>query len=124
MLRLKAGVRFAQTHNLRVAIKSSGHDYLGRSTAKNSLLFWTRNFNNITFHDSFKVGDHDMGSAVTVGSGVVFHTLYAVAKAHGKIIVGGSGATIAAAGGYLQGAGHSLLSPLHGLGADNALGIS
>lgn len=63
-----------------------------------------------------------MGSAVTVGSGVQFHTIYEAAKAKGKIVVGGTGASIVAAGGYLQGAGHSYISPLHGLGADNALG--
>lgn len=115
-------MRFAQTHNLRVAVKSSGHDHLGRSTAKNSLLLWTRYFQDITFHDSFKVGGEDQGSAVTVGSGVALNTLYQATKARGKIFVGGHAATVAVAGGYIQGAGHSALSPKFGLAADNALG--
>jgi FAD/FMN-containing dehydrogenase len=117
-------VRFAQAHNLKVAIKASGHDYLGRSTAKNSLLLWTRYFEVITFHDSFMVGVKDQGSAVTVGSGVGLHTLYQATKVEGKIFVGGTAANVVAAGGYVQGAGHSALGPLYGLAADNALGTA
>jgi FAD/FMN-containing dehydrogenase len=120
----QAGVRFAQKHNLKVAIKASGHDLLGRSTAKNSLLLWTRHFQDITFHDSFVVGGKDMGSAVTVGSGVGLHTLYEATKSQSKIFVGGTAASVVQAGGYVQGAGHSTLSPLFGLAADNALGAT
>ncbi|KAF8576042.1 hypothetical protein K439DRAFT_1419237 [Ramaria rubella] len=116
-----SSVRFAQTHNLKVAVKASGHDYLGRSTAKNSFLLWTREFQNIMFHDSFEVGDKNVGSAVTVGSGVTLRTLYQAAKKQGKIFVGGTAATVVAAGGYVQGAGHSALGPTFGLAADNAL---
>ncbi|KAF8577474.1 FAD-binding domain-containing protein [Ramaria rubella] len=118
---IQAGIRFASTHNLKVAVKASGHDYLGRSTAKNSFLLWTRNFQNITFHDSFAVGGENMGPAVNVGSGVGLHTLYQAAKTQGKIFVGGTAATVVAAGGYVQGAGHSALAPTFGLAADNTL---
>ncbi|VDB84461.1 unnamed protein product [Peniophora sp. CBMAI 1063] len=103
---LQAGIAFASQHDLRVAVKSSGHDYLGRSTARNSLLLWTQYFQNIEFNESFTVGGDDMGSAVTVGSGMV---------------VGGSAATVSAGGGYTQGAGHSVFSPAYGLAADNTL---
>ncbi|KAF8528284.1 FAD-binding domain-containing protein [Gautieria morchelliformis] len=118
---IQAGVRFAQAHNLKIAIKASGHDYLGRSTAKNSILMWTRNFQNITFHDSFQVGQKIMGSAVTVGSGVGMQTLYMAAKAQGKIFSGARANTAVLAGGYVQGAGHAPLAPTLGLAADNAL---
>ncbi|KAJ7158098.1 FAD-binding domain-containing protein [Mycena filopes] len=101
---IQAAIKFAATHNLRVAIKSSGHDYLGRSTAPQSLLIHTNKLTNITFTDAFFVGAQNMGFAVTVGPG---------------ISVGGSAATVCAAGGYLQGAGHSTLSPSFGLAADN-----
>lgn len=117
-------MRFAQIHNLKVAIKASGHDLLGRSTAKGSLLLWTRHLEDITFHDSFRVGRNDKGSAVTTGSGVGLHTLYQACKARGKIYVGGVSANVVPAGGYVQGAGHSALGPLLGLAADNVLGKS
>ncbi|KAJ7158101.1 FAD-binding domain-containing protein [Mycena filopes] len=95
---IQAAIKFAATHNLRVAIKSSGHDYLGRSTAPQSLLIHTNKLTNITF---------------------TRRTVYQESKAHGRISVGGSAATVCAAGGYLQGAGHSTLAPSFGLAADN-----
>ncbi|KAJ6554344.1 FAD-binding domain-containing protein [Mycena capillaripes] len=118
---IQAALKFATTHNLRVAIKSSGHDYLGRSTARNSLLIRTSKFQNISFTDSFFVGSEDMGSAVTMGTGVYSNTVYEHGKANGKVALGGLAATICTAGGYVQGGGHSPLSPTFGLASDNAL---
>jgi FAD/FMN-containing dehydrogenase len=118
----QAAVKFASAYNLRLAVKASGHDYLGRSTAPNSLLIRTSHFQNIAFTDAFYVGTQNLGSAVTVGSGVHLQDLYAQAKNQGKVVVGGSAATVVAAGGYLQGGGHSALAPLFGLAADNVLG--
>ncbi|KAJ7132689.1 FAD-binding domain-containing protein [Mycena filopes] len=116
---VQAAVKFASTHNLRLAIKSSGHDFLGRSTAPQSLLIHTSKLSNVSFTDKFFVGATNMGAAVTVGSGVHLGDLYQQSKAQGRIVVGGTAATVCAAGGYLQGAGHSALSPTFGLAADN-----
>ncbi|KAI0248044.1 FAD-binding domain-containing protein [Lactifluus subvellereus] len=118
---IQAGIRFAQDHDLRVVIKSSGHDYLGRSTARNSLLLWTAYFKTITFTEEFPIAGADQGPAVTVGSGVGLKTIYTAAKAQNKMFVGGSAVTVSAAGGYTQGAGHSAFSPIYGLAADNPL---
>ncbi|KAJ7292570.1 hypothetical protein C8J57DRAFT_1490077 [Mycena rebaudengoi] len=95
---IQAAVKFASAHNLRLVIKASGHDHLGRLTAPRSLLIHTANLHNFTHTDAFMM-----------------------AKANGKIIVGGGAATVVAAGGFLQGAGHSALSPAFGLAADHAL---
>ncbi|SJL12448.1 related to isoamyl alcohol oxidase [Armillaria ostoyae] len=118
---VQIGLAFSSAHNLRLAVKASGHDYLGRSTAQNSLLISTHKFQNITFSENFTVSGHNGGSAVTVGSGVPFNTLYQAAKEQGKILVGAASATVVAAGGYFQGGGHSALAPLLGLAADNVL---
>ncbi|PBK73639.1 FAD-binding domain-containing protein [Armillaria solidipes] len=118
---VQIGVAFSSIHNLRLAVKASGHDYLGRSTTRNSLLISTHKFQNITFAENFTVSGHNEGSAVTVGSGVPLNTLYQTAKEQGKILVSGVAATVVAAGGYIQGGGHSALSPLLGLAADNVL---
>ncbi|KAK0225640.1 FAD-binding domain-containing protein [Armillaria fumosa] len=118
---VQIGIAFSSIHNLRLAVKASGHDYLGRSTARNSLLISTHKFQNITFAENFTVSGHNEGSAVTVGSGVPLNALYQAAKEQGKILVGGVAATVVAAGGYIQGGGHSALSPLLGLAADNVL---
>ncbi|KAK7058069.1 FAD-binding domain-containing protein, partial [Favolaschia claudopus] len=118
---VQAAVKFANSHNLRLTIQSSGHDYLGRSTAPNSLLIHMAKFTDLVFSDAFVVDGKDVGSAVTVGPGVHLQDIYARSRAHGKIAIGGTAATVCAAGGYLQGAGHSALSPLLGLSADNTL---
>lgn len=118
----QAGVTFAVQHNLKVAIKASGHDFLGRSTAKGSLLLWTHGLRNISFSDNFVLNGTDLGNVVTVGSGIPLNLLYEEAKSANKFVVGGSTASVVLAGGYVQGAGHSAFSPLFGLAADNALG--
>ncbi|KAF8888645.1 FAD-binding domain-containing protein [Infundibulicybe gibba] len=118
---IQKGVDFARANNLRLAVKASGHDFLGRSTAKNSLLISTHKLQSIQFTDDFRVGGKSKGTTVTVGSGVSLATLYKAAKSKGKIVVGGTAATVAAAGGYVQGGGHSSLSPTFGLAADNTL---
>ena len=115
-------MKFASKHNLRLVVKSSGHDYLGRSTAPDSLLIRTSNFQNVSFTDAFFVGKKNMGSAVTFGSGLHANLLYQHTKANGKTVVAAFAGTVSPAGGYLQGAGHSPLSPAFGLAADNALG--
>ncbi|KKZ57994.1 hypothetical protein EMCG_05546 [[Emmonsia] crescens] len=95
-------VRFARKHNLRLAIKASG----------------------ITFADNFmpkgcKKGGK--GTAVTLGAGVVLSNLYKALFEKGVIAVVGLAHTVAAPGGYIQGGGHSPLSPWKGMASDNAL---
>ncbi|KAF7349910.1 FAD-binding domain-containing protein [Mycena venus] len=118
---IQAAVKFASSNNLRLVVKSSGHDVLGRSTAPYSLLIRTAGLQNISMTNGFFVGTRNMGSAVTIGSGVHAQTLYQKTKANGKIVVAPTAATVCPAGGYVQGAGHSALSPLFGLAADNVL---
>jgi len=68
------------------------------------------------------VGRKSKGTAVTVGSGVNLSQMYNATGAKGKIFVGGTAPTVVAAGGYVQGGGHSALGPLYGLASDNCLG--
>ena len=56
--------------------------------------------------------------AMTLGSGVQWHEAYSAANDSGRILVGGAsaGGSVGAAGGWLQGGGHSALAPSYGLG--------
>jgi FAD/FMN-containing dehydrogenase len=58
--------------------------------------------------------------AVTVGSGTQMRELYRAAADRNYMIVGGTSTTVSV-GGYLTGGGHSALSPLFGMGADNVI---
>ena len=49
-----AAVGFAAKNNLRLAVKGTGHDYTGRSTANESLMVWTHNIAGIDFGSDFR----------------------------------------------------------------------
>jgi len=123
---IQAAVKFVNKHNLRLVVKNTGHDFLGRSTARGSFLIWTHNMKNITYNASF-VPDGALPSetynAITLDAGVQWHEAYDAIQAHGRVLVGGlsAGGSVGAAGGWLLGGGHSALSPKYGLGVDNVL---
>jgi hypothetical protein len=56
---------------------------------------------------------------MTLGAGVQWFEAYDAVEAHGRVLVGGIsvGGTVGAAGGWVLGGGHSILSPQHGLGS-------
>ncbi|MCO5585733.1 hypothetical protein L7F22_039669 [Adiantum nelumboides] len=121
---VQAAVSFAAQHNLRLSIKSTGHDALGRSTAPGSLNLWMHRMKNITFQENFNPTGCDedvIFPAVTVQSGTQWGELYAAAEAKNLVVVGAMSASVSTGGGFLQGGGHSPLSPFLGLAADNVV---
>ncbi|KIJ13624.1 hypothetical protein PAXINDRAFT_100587 [Paxillus involutus ATCC 200175] len=124
---IQAGVNFTVKNNLKLVVKSTGHDYLGRSAARGSFVVWTHNMKNITFNPTFVAQGapaNETYDAVTLGAGVQWDEAYAAVDQNGRMIVGGAISSIGAAGGWLAGGGHSALSPTYGLGVDNAIEIS
>ncbi|KAI0886568.1 FAD-binding domain-containing protein [Annulohypoxylon maeteangense] len=117
---VKAGIDFARKRNVRLVIKNTGHDYLGKSTGKGALSLWTHNLKSTKYIPNYK-SSYYTGPAMKLGAGVEGFEAYAAANATGHRIVGGSCPTVGITGGYSQGGGHSLLSSLHGMGADNVL---
>ncbi|KAJ5521264.1 hypothetical protein N7527_005379 [Penicillium freii] len=110
---------FAQKHSVRVVIKNTGHDYLGKSTGKGSLSLWTHNMKYMGFFNYSST--EYTGPAMKMGAGVQAFEAYAAAASHGLRIIGGSCATVGLSGGFLQGGGHSLLSSTYGMSADQVL---
>jgi FAD/FMN-containing dehydrogenase len=104
-------------------VKSSGHDYQGRSTAPGALTIWIRHMQGFQTHNSFSPEGCPFtidGTAVTVGGGTRMETIYTELDTFNQTALGG-GARSVAIGGYITGAGHSLLSPRYGLAADQVL---
>ncbi|KAF4472924.1 FAD FMN-containing isoamyl alcohol oxidase [Fusarium albosuccineum] len=121
---IQAGVRFAHKHNLRVAIRNTGHDFAGRSVAPESLQINTHLMTDKKVHKKFKpagCNGTDEGLAVTVGAGVQLYDMYKWLGEHDVMVVGGSSHGVGITGGYIQGGGHSMLSAIGGMGSDNAL---
>ncbi|KAF9777956.1 hypothetical protein IL306_004300 [Fusarium sp. DS 682] len=63
------------------------------------------------------------GPALKVGAGVIGSELYEAAEKYEVTAVGGEGMSVGYSGGFLAGGGHSPMSPLYGMGADQVLSI-
>ncbi|QDS76158.1 hypothetical protein FKW77_007483 [Venturia effusa] len=116
-------VRFADRKNLRLVVKNTGHDFLGRSTGYGALSVWTHHMKNITYHESFTVEKCPISSvhkAATMGAGVQVGEVYEALEKHGMTMVGGADPTVGMMG-WFQGGGHGPLSSSYGMGAHNLL---
>ncbi|KAF2398205.1 FAD-binding domain-containing protein, partial [Trichodelitschia bisporula] len=123
---VQAAVNFARTRNVRLNIKSTGHDFLGRSTQPNSLSIWTHQLKSIKWHETTFTpkGCRSVinGPAATVGAGAKWGDVYSSARGKDYGVVGGAFNSVSL-GGYLQNGGHGALSAKYGLGADMVLEI-
>ena len=121
---METWLSIARRHNIRLIVKASGHDYIGRSVAPNSLSIWTRHIQGFKAHTTFSpqrcCGVTINQTAATLGAGTQMYEAYTQLDALGQAMVGGGGKTVGV-GGYLTGGGHGLLSAQHGLGADQVL---
>ncbi|KAL7274198.1 hypothetical protein RUND412_002913 [Rhizina undulata] len=121
---VQAGINFARENNIRLVVKNTGHDFLGKSTAYGSLSLWTHNLKNITFYDTYTELDLlYSGPAAKVGAGVQVVDAYTAGNNNGVMFVGGEQSTVGFAGGYTQGGGHSPLSSKYGMAADQVLAM-
>lgn len=123
---IMASVDFARRHRLRLVIKGTGHDYLGRSSAPDSLLVWTHKMRKVTLQDAF-VGRGCPASqagmpAVTVEAGTRWLEVYQeVTGKHRRYVQGGGCTSVGAAGGFIQGGGFGSWSKKYGTAAAGML---
>ncbi|KAH7337341.1 hypothetical protein BKA66DRAFT_507228, partial [Pyrenochaeta sp. MPI-SDFR-AT-0127] len=114
-----ATINFARSKNIRFVIRNTGHDFLGRSTGAGALAIWTQHLKTVQFSDwsdsSYK------GKAMKMGAGILGYEAVTAAAGQGLVVITGTCPTVGAAGGYIQGGGHSALSTNFGLGADQTL---
>jgi hypothetical protein len=114
-----AAIAFAKLKNIRLLVRNTGHDFLGKSTGAGALAIWTHHMKDISIINysspSYK------GKAMKMGAGVQANEAYAAANAKGLVVIGGNGPTVGLAGGYTQGGGHGPLVSKFGLGADQVL---
>jgi FAD/FMN-containing dehydrogenase len=117
---VQAAVRFAAAHNIRLVVKNTGHDFLGRSTGPAALGLWTHHLNWTAFIEDYN-GPAYSGPAMKLGAGTQGWQAYQDAHAHGYRVLGGTCPTVGLVGGYAQGGGHGALTSMYGLLADNIL---
>jgi FAD/FMN-containing dehydrogenase len=119
-----AAVDFARDHGLRLAVKGTGHDYLGRSNAPGSLLVWTHAMRDVKVQDAFVPQGCSVPGvpAVSVGAGTRWIEAYdAVTVKHHRYVQGGGCTSVGAAGGFLQGGGFGSWSKKYGVAAAGLL---
>lgn len=117
-------VKWAVKNKVKLTVKNTGHDYLGRSAGPSTLQVNTHTMDEISYVSEFV----PQGSAaapvpaLTLGAGAQLHNIYAYAGMMNFSAVLGACTTVGAAG-YLQGGGHGVLTPAYGLGADHVLEV-
>ncbi|RDW65599.1 hypothetical protein BP5796_10291 [Coleophoma crateriformis] len=121
---VQAAFNFSSATGVSLSIKNSGHDYLGRSSFKGSLALWVRNLRDISRNPAF-IPEGCYGvegtDTITTGAGVNSDEVYRFADQQNVTFVGGYATTIGVSGGWVQGGGHSVLSPVYGLGIDRTV---
>ncbi|KUI63017.1 6-hydroxy-D-nicotine oxidase [Cytospora mali] len=121
-----AAFNFVRQYGVTLSIQNSGHDYMTRNSQKGSLVLWVHQLQNMSYHEHFTPsgcsnGEHNYGTSLTIGTGVSSDDATAFATAHNTTLLVGSSPTVAVSGGWILGAGHSVLSPVYGLGVDRVL---
>ncbi|KUJ07710.1 FAD binding domain-containing protein [Mollisia scopiformis] len=110
---------FATDRNIRFVVRNTGHDYFGKSTGSGALGLWTHNMKDIEFFEYSSC--NYTGKAMKMGAGVQVMEALTAAHNQGLVVAGGQCQSLAVAGGYTQGGGHSFMASLIGLSADQVL---
>ncbi|KAH9482115.1 FAD-linked oxidoreductase phmC [Psilocybe cubensis] len=100
---VKAAFNFANQTGIRLSIKNTG-----------------LTLNETFIPDGCSASESGM-TAITIGAGQQFRTIYNFAKSNNITVVGGADPAVGASGGWVMGGGHSALSVTMGLGVDRVL---
>jgi hypothetical protein len=119
---IQLAVNLARTLNLRLVVRNTGHDYVGRSVGKGALSIWTHGLKEIKYIKNYK-GSTYSGPVFKAGAGVQGFELYQAAEKYGVSAVSGICPTVGVTGGYSTGGGHSPLMQLFGVGSDQIVAL-
>ncbi|KAK2613379.1 hypothetical protein N8I77_000297 [Diaporthe amygdali] len=119
---IQLAVNLARNLNLRLVVKSTGHDFNGRSAGAGALSIWMKSWKDVQFYKNYKTPTYS-GPALKIGAGLENREFFAAAEKYGVTGVGGLCTTVAAGGGFLAGGGHGPMASSLGLGADQVLSI-
>ena len=89
---VQLGVNFARNTGIRLVVRNTGHDFLGKSGGAGALSIWTHHFKEKTYIPHYE--DQEIGwsgPAFKVGSGVQAFEMYKFAHEYNATVVGGEG---------------------------------
>ncbi|KAF2832279.1 FAD-binding domain-containing protein [Ophiobolus disseminans] len=116
---IQIALNFARNANIRLVIKNTGHDFLGKSLGAGALSIWTHHLKNMEFIEHYNSSSGYEGSVFKVGAGVVVREIYKAAEKYNVTVTGGICESVGFAGGYIAGGGHTPMSGYYGMAADN-----
>ncbi|KAK8066698.1 hypothetical protein PG997_013445 [Apiospora hydei] len=121
---VQLAVNFARNTGVRLVVRNTGHDYVGKSTGAGALSIWTHHLKDIDFIPAYSSpASSYTGPAIKMGAGIVGYELYEAADRFGVSALSGEGRTVGTAGGYTAGGGLSPLTGKYGMAADQVLSI-
>jgi hypothetical protein len=115
---------FVKKTGIRMVLKNTGHDSLGRSTAANTLALWTGNLKSMEFLPEFTLQNchgTTRKNIGIIGAGVTGDEAMAFFSAYGMEVTIGICPTVGIAGGFGQGGGIGPLAPTFGMMVDQAV---
>ncbi|KAH8884410.1 isoamyl alcohol oxidase-like protein [Thozetella sp. PMI_491] len=118
---IQTTLAFVQKYNIRLNVRNTGHDFADKGLGAGALSIWTHKLNTLQYLPSY--GPAGNGPAYKLGSGVLTEDVYKSAEANGITAIGGECRTVGVAGGYTAGGGHSPLSSVVGMAADQILSL-
>ncbi|EED18812.1 conserved hypothetical protein [Talaromyces stipitatus ATCC 10500] len=120
---IQLAVNFARNSNIRLVVKNTDHDFIGKGSGKGALSIWTHWLKDKAYYPSFTAANGYQGPAIKFGAGIQVFEAYEFAKGFGVTVIGGEAITVGLAGGYTAGGGRSPLSSLYGMAADQVLAL-
>ncbi|KAK4451365.1 FAD-binding domain-containing protein [Podospora aff. communis PSN243] len=119
---IQLALNFARNANIRLVVRNTGHDFADKSIGAGALSIWTHKLKGLEYYSDYRCKKYK-GPAFKLGAGVVTEEVYAAAEKNGVTAVGGECRTVGLAGGYVAGGGHSPVSVLYGMGADQVISL-
>jgi FAD/FMN-containing dehydrogenase len=81
---IAATIKFAERRNIRLVVRNTGHDYMGRSTGAGGLAIWTHNLKAVEVKE-WSDADYT-GKALKIGAGVEGHEALVGAATAGLVV--------------------------------------
>eukprot|EP01006_Ploeotia_vitrea_P019683 TRINITY_DN51915_c0_g1_i1.p1 TRINITY_DN51915_c0_g1~~TRINITY_DN51915_c0_g1_i1.p1 ORF type:complete len:591 (+),score=86.49 TRINITY_DN51915_c0_g1_i1:236-1774(+) len=107
-------IRFSRRHDIRFLVHNSGHSFLGRSTAVDSIVIVPSLLSKFKFHT-----DSAGQQLVSTEAGADWGAVYAAVEERKLHIVGAWERTVGTSGGYIQGGGVSPTTSHYGFASDH-----
>lgn len=85
---IQLGINFARNTNMRLVVKNTGHDYIGKSSGAGALNIWTHNLKDIRFISNYSIGSYS-GPAFKAGAGVQGFEMLEAARDNGVTVLAG-----------------------------------